>query len=182
MHRSSIYSLALPLVALLLLTTGCTQTRDLSYEPTGDDVATFDEANAALQGHRVDITLHDGRTMPSVALAINPDSTAWIDLMTDNLRTARTEELMAISHAKPGRGAIQGTLFGAGVGTLLGVAAGVGLLDQQKDDAILSEAGFVSRFAVGGLLIGSGVGLGIGTSRGAHDRYVYPDLQLSEDR
>lgn len=173
----------LPVIVVgLLLATGCTQTRDLTYEPTSNDTATFDEANAALQGHRVDITLDDGRTMPSIALAINPDSTAWVDLMTDNVRTARTEALLHISRAQPGRGAVQGTLFGAGIGTLLGVAAGVGLLDQQKDDAILSDAGFVSRFAVGGLLLGSGVGLGIGTSRGAHDRYVYPDLQLSEDR
>ncbi|NBC16517.1 MAG: hypothetical protein GVY18_04275 [Bacteroidetes bacterium] len=182
MLRTPTLSLLPLLAALLLLTTGCTQTRDLAYEPTGDDAATFDEANAALQGHRVDITLDDGRTMPSVALAIAPDSTAWIDLMTDNLRTARTEELLSISHTQTGRGAIHGTLFGAGVGTLLGVAAGVGLLGQQNDDALLSDAGFVSRFAVGGLLLGSGVGLGIGTSRGAHDRYVYPDLQLSQDQ
>ena len=168
------------LLAVVLLATGCTQTRTLSYEPQSDDVVTFDEANAMLQGHRVHVTLEDGRRMPSVALAIHPDSTAWLDLMTDNVRTARTNDLLDITYAKPGRGAVQGALFGAGIGALVGVATGVGLLDYHKEDAILSEAGFVSRFAVGGVLLGSGVGIGVGTSRGAHDRYVYPDLQISE--
>lgn len=163
------------ILALVLVMTGCTQTREISQEEIArDGEYSFSEVHQTLEGKEVEIELTDGRSMPSVALRIVPDSTAWVDLMTDRVRTAQTQELLAIRYKREDRGAVQGALFGAGVGVLVGTAAGALLLDKQKEDALLSEAGFVSRFAAGGIIIGSGVGVGWGMSRGSYDRYVYP--------
>ncbi len=163
------------LLALVLVFAGCTQTREITPETAvPEGTYAFEDVHNSLEGKEVEIELADGRTMPSVALRIVPDSTAWIDLMTDRLRTAHTQDLAAISYKRPDRGAVQGAVFGAGIGVLLGTATGALLLSKQKDDALLSEAGFVSRFAAGGIILGSGVGVGWGVSRGSYDRYIYP--------
>lgn len=168
----------LPVLLVALVFTGCTQTHQIAQTSDVESEYTFSTVHNTLEGQMVDIELADGRTMPSVALRIVPDSTAWIDLMTDQLRTADTPKLASITHRRPGRGAVQGASFGAVGGSLLGLAVGFLLLPQQNEDAILSESGFVSRFVAGGAILGTGVGMGIGTSRASHDRYVYPDLPL----
>lgn len=169
-------NVSLPILLAAVLLAGCSQT--LSVVPAEEDTNatySFDEANARLQGRYVEVALEDGRTMPSQTLVIAPDSTAWMDLMTDRVRSAPTPAVDVIRHKQAGRGAIQGALFGGGSGVLLGTLVGALLLDQQKDDAGLSEAGFVSRFSMGGLIFGTGVGVSLGAKRGSYDTYVYPD-------
>src|SRR5690606_40655635 len=85
------------ILALVLVMSGCTQTREISQEEIARDGAySFSEVHQTLEGKEVEIELTDGRSMPSVALRIVPDSTAWVDLMTDRVRTAQTQELLAI--------------------------------------------------------------------------------------
>lgn len=160
-----------------LLLAGCTHTYRVQYQPNGNaDEVSFEEAHTMLEGREAEVELADGRSMPAQVLRVEQDSTIWMDEMTDRLRFADTPQIEVIRHPQPDRAARQGALVGAVGGGLLGLATGFGLLGKQKDDALLSESGFVLRFVVGGAVTGTALGAMLGPVRGAHDNYVYPDV------
>ena len=170
------------LVLTALVLTGCTQTHQITYQEAPAEAVTFEEAHQTLEGRHVEIELSDGRAMPSQVLIVEEDSTAWLDLMTERVRSADTPQIEVIRHNQPSRAIKQGSLFGAAAGSLLGLATGFGMLGKQKDDALLSEGGFVTRFVVGGTFLGIGGGALIGLQRGSADAYVYPDVPRNTAR
>ena len=167
--------LPLSLLVFAVLLTGCTQTRQVAYEP--DSNITFDELHEALEGRRVDIRLNDERMIASTALRIRPDTTWAIDLLSGQVRGAATRDISFVSRKRPGRGALHGAVLGAAGGALVGLAAGLALTSvRDEDTARTSVAQYVGVVTGFGVILGIGSGTFIGMKRGSQDRYIYPQL------
>ena len=167
--------LPLCLLVFAVLLTGCTQTKQVTYEP--DSNISFEELNETLEGRNIDIRLNDQRSIASTALRIEPDTTWSIDLLSGQVRAAATVDIYYVSRRRPGRGVWQGAALGAVGGALAGLAAGLALTSiRDADRAQTSVAEYVGVVTGFGLIVGVGSGAIIGVKRGSHDRYVYPQL------
>ncbi len=167
--------LPLSLLVFAVLLTGCTQTKQVTYEP--DSSISFEELNETLEGRNIDIRLNDQRSIASTALRIEPDTTWSIDLLSGQVRAAATSDINFVSRRRPGRGAWQGAVLGAAGGALAGLAAGLALTSiRDADRAQTSIAEYVGVVTGFGLIVGVGSGAIIGVKKGSHDRYVYPQL------
>ncbi len=165
--------LPLSLLVFAVLLTGCTQTKQVTYEP--DSSVSFEELNETLEGRNIDIRLNDQRSIASTALRIEPDTTWSIDLLSGQVRAAATSDINFVSRRRPGRGAWHGAVLGAAGGALAGLAAGLALTSiRDADRAQTSIAEYVGVVTGFGLIVGVGSGAIIGVKKGSHDRYVYP--------
>ncbi|MFB3132731.1 MAG: hypothetical protein ACE10K_09465, partial [Rhodothermales bacterium] len=163
--------LPLSLLVFAVLLTGCTQTKQVTYEP--DSSISFEELNETLEGRNIDIRLNDQRSIASTALRIEPDTTWSIDLLSGQVRAAATVDIYYVSRRRPGRGVWQGAALGAVGGALAGLAAGLALTSiRDADRAQTSVAEYVGVVTGFGLILGVGSGAIIGVKRGSHDRYV----------
>jgi len=167
--------LPLSLLVFAVLLTGCTQTKQVTYEP--DSNISFEELNETLEGRNIDIRLNDQRSIASTALHIEPDTTWAIDLLSGQIRAAATSDINFVSRRRPGRGAWHGAALGAVGGALAGLAAGLALTSiRDADQAKTSAAEYVGVITGFGLILGVGSGALIGIKKGSHDRYVYPQF------
>ncbi len=167
--------LPLCLLVFAVLLTGCTQTKQVTYEP--DSSISFEELNETLEGRNIDIRLNDQRSIASTALRIEPDTTWSIDLLSGQVRAAATVDIYYVSRRRPGRGVWQGAALGAVGGALAGLAAGLALTSiRDADRAQTGIAEYVGVITGFGLIVGIGSGAIIGVKKGSHDRYVYPRL------
>ena len=167
--------LPLSLLVFAVLLTGCTQTKQVTYEP--DSSISFEELNETLEGRNIDIRLNDQRSIASTALHIDPDTTWAIDLLSGQIRAAATSDINFVSRRRPGRGAWHGAALGAVGGALAGLAAGLALTSiRDADQAKTSAAEYVGVITGFGLILGVGSGALIGIKKGSHDRYVYPQF------
>lgn len=170
--------LPLSLLVFAVLLTGCTQTKQVAYEPSEN--ISFGELNEALEGRSVDIQLNDQRKIASTALRIQPDTTWAIDLLSGQVRSAATNEINFISRKHTGRGAWQGAVLGAAGGALVGLAAGLALTSVRDADRAQTGIGQYVGVVTGfGVILGIGSGAFIGMKKGSHDRYVYPQLPMN---
>jgi hypothetical protein len=161
----------------LVLLSGCTHARQVSYDPGSPQ--SFEAVHQTLAGRRVDIRLHDQRTIASTALRIGPDSTWALDLLSGRVRGAATGEIHSISWKRPGRGVMEGAMLGAVGGTLVGLAAGLALRStRDAERARTGVAQYVGVITGFGLLVGLGSGTLIGLRHGSYERYVYPPPSL----
>ncbi len=167
--------LPLSLLVFAVLLTGCTQTKQVTYEP--DSSISFEELNETLEGRNIDIRLNDQRSIASTALRIEPDTTWAIDLLSGQVRAAATSDINFVSRRRPGRGAWHGAVLGAAGGALAGLAVGLALTSiRDADRAQTSIAEYVGVVTGFGLIVGVGSGAIIGVKKGSHDRYVYPQF------
>lgn len=144
-----------PLVALSLLAAlACSSTTAVSRRPSATD---RDELNARLAGHAALVAL-----LPPLPPAIVCERA---ELQETSLKVLRAEPrevkvvpydaVQSVKLRDPSRGALEGTLFGLGVGAVLGAGA---LLPRALGDT--ADTMTIGKGA--GLLVGAGAGAVIG--------------------
>lgn len=175
MKKTLFKTSALGLLGLVILASGCTHTQHVSEEPPAD--IDFHALNDVLEGRRVEIQRRDQRTIPSTALLIKPDTTWAIDLLSGRVQGMATHEVEAVTWRRPGRGVLEGAVWGSAVGAVVGFGAGLALTSvRDAEKAQTSIEAYVAMISGFGVLLGAGSGMFIGMSRGRRDQYVYPQV------
>lgn len=148
----------------LLLLPACT--KKINLELTSPAPA-FTQANAALGNGPADITLTDGQFVQWKAIQIRPDLTTGLPLGSA-LPTAgaigdrpelKTNFVAVIKARSRGKGALQGVLFGAAGGAVMGLIASPESLCSEGDTSCpQTKAESFGMLTVGGAIWGAVVG------------------------
>lgn len=151
-------------LACLLLLPGCTKRINLELSSPAPP---FAEANAALGDGPTDITLTDGQFVQWRGVRIGPELTQGIPL-GNALPTAgaigdrpelKTNFIAQIKSRSRGKGALQGVLFGAAAGAVMGLAVNPESLCSEGDTSCPKTKGeSVGYLTVGGAIWGAIIG------------------------
>jgi hypothetical protein len=174
---SAVGRLIAALSAALVLV-GCAHVRPADPTAAGVDL---DDINAKLAGRVVRVRLVDGTDMLAHNVRVSADSVSMQPRMLRDAnwwlaprRALPISEVGSIEVTRRGRGALEGALFGLGIGGVAGVAIGA----ATSEGSILSAQESV---ILGGLVfgvLGTGLGLIIGVGVGSKDVY---DLRRAPD-
>ena len=151
------------LLAAALAVSGCAATTH-TVDPTGPDLA---DANDAVAGRTVLVTLADGETYGADALRFGPDSTSWIDPDSQALLSIPTS---AIAHVERhdrgrtarrvvGRGLIAGVVSGALVFGAAGYDSGGCIIFCSREPTPGERTEGALTFGAAGALTGGVAGL-----------------------
>ena len=148
--------------------------------------------NAAAEGRRVVVVLHDGSEARAGSLRADTDSTSWIDPETGALRVVPTSLVREVRRKDRGRstrrgaggGAIVGALLGGSLGAVVGYdLAGFCLFGCTPPTAGERAVGALGGAVAGGSLgaaYGAVVGLVVGVLAVPDDRILLDPASASE--
>lgn len=160
--KSAVLSLT---VATLLA--GCTHTQVIARTASP---AAFQAASEATAGRDAEVLTRRGEIFRWYDVQLTPDSTSGVPLAT-GAAAARpwipTEQLAQISMRSRGRGALEGSVIGAGIGAILGFIIGPDDYCSFGDVACADSAG---EQALWGSASGAVWGVIIGAIRGSRTR------------
>ncbi len=159
LSRTAASALAL---ALFLAFSGCTQTRVLTLSSQDSR----DEINLRTAGRTATLVLRDGFQQKVEGIHIAPDLTSWIDPESTNLRSAPTDDVVAVRFIRSGHGA----LLGFGVGCALAAVIGTGIFYATSDTSDQRASALLGGPLVFGPMGGIVGGIG-GFARGSRTVY-----------
>ena len=158
-------------LALVLISSGCTQTRPLG-DPTPDRHAAL---NARFSGRIATVALRSGSTFEAQSVRLHADSLSWVWPATRDTGATAQCRVASITVLRQGRGVAEG----AGLGLVIGAGLGATVLfaavylDPPDDGIFIGVAGIAAVGAVLGGILGTPLGAVAGGVRGHGERYAF---------
>ena len=168
---------AIAAITVTVMVAGCAHVHPCDPAAPGVDL---DDVNTALADRPVRVSLVDGTTLLAHSVVIGVDSTSLIPTRQPRSlppgraaigTSLRTSEIATITVTRHGRGALEGTLLGLGIGAGFGFILGVSTGGDEEGPYPLSavEVGLLGAYICG--VLAAGAGLLLGVVNGSKDVY-----------